>query len=99
MNRSSRVVVLAAALLIAGCRDTSSPAQPDASATTAPALRTTASESMTRDDVLELLWLLSPTGGPCPPIAAITVPPGDLASLLEVLGLVPTPPDACEETP
>ena len=98
MNRSSRVVVLAAALLIAGCRDTSSP-QHDATATTAPTPTTTASESMTRADVLELLWLLSPTGGPCPPIAAIAVPPGDLALLLEVLGLLPTPPDACEATP
>jgi hypothetical protein len=99
MSCSTRVAVLAATLLIAGCRDTSSPAKHDATVTTAPAPPTTASESITRADVLELLWLLSPTGGPCPPIATITVPPGDLALLLEVLGLVPTPPDACEATP
>lgn len=99
MSGSMRAAVLAATLLIAGCRDTSSATRPDATATTPPAVGTSASESMTRADVLELLWLLSPTAGPCPPTIAVTVPPGDLALLLELLGLRPTPPDACEATP
>lgn len=98
MSCSTRAAVLAATLLIAGCRDTSSSTRPDATATTHPAARAPAAESMTRVDVLELLWLLSPTAEPCHPTTPITVPPGDLALFLEVLGLLPTPPDGCAAT-
>lgn len=97
MSGSTRAAVLAVTLLIAGCRDGGSSTEADATATTPPPAHTPASESMTQAEALAPLW--EPSLGPCPPATQNAVPEGDLALFLEALGLLPTPPDACEATP
>jgi hypothetical protein len=98
MTSSTLFAGLASMLLVGACAEGSSSTRPDATADPRPAVRPPASESTRQVDVRELLWLLSPTGGPCPPMTAITVPPAELVLFLDVVGLLPAP-DACEASP
>jgi ABC-type uncharacterized transport system auxiliary subunit len=94
VTRSALVAALTATIVLTGC-DRDTPPAPTAEPTTTTT--TDRSESMDRSDVAELLLLLSPIAPPCPPPTSELVITGDLAALLEILGLAPA--DSCTLQP